>query len=50
VAANDIFGMRMPDSKIAREITQLIAPISTIVVGPNMLIGGLLKVVVHRPG
>jgi len=26
------------------------APNSTIVVGTNMLIGGLLKVVVHRPG
>jgi hypothetical protein len=26
------------------------APNSTIVVGPNMLIGGLLKVIVHRPG
>ncbi len=26
------------------------APNSTIVVGRNMLIGGLLKVIVHRPG
>src|SRR3984885_9474049 len=26
------------------------APNSTIVVGTNMLIGGLLKVIVHRPG
>src|ERR1700733_2548360 len=26
------------------------APNSTIVVGTNMLIGGLLKVTVHRPG
>src|SRR6185437_9443418 len=26
------------------------APNSTIVAGPNMLIGGLLKVIVHRPG
>ena len=28
----------------------LSAPNSTIVVGTNMLIGGLLKVIVHRPG
>jgi hypothetical protein len=26
------------------------APNSTIVVGTNVLIGGLLKVIVHRPG
>jgi hypothetical protein len=26
------------------------APNSTIVAGTNMLIGGLLKVIVHRPG
>src|SRR6516162_4462392 len=26
------------------------APNSTIVVGTNMMIGGLLKVIVHRPG
>src|SRR6185312_12714531 len=36
------------DGSASRSVIR--APNSTIVVGTNMLIGGLLKVIVHRPG